>query len=323
LFSEKIKQNQPFASKFFEAALAENAEKLSQAYLLFGGDTLAQYNLALQTAKILNCKTKTPDCNCTNCNWIKQNRHPAVITISPIDYLYGNKDGKPKSEISIEQARYLKQQLMTASPYHRVIIFTNAAEGEEYASVYNKIWADYLTEISPPKNNSEDETRENWIPLPLTSDIFNTSSANALLKTIEEPPSSLTFFFLTKDREDVIETIVSRTQVIHVQTNFLAKTDLQLLSKFFEAFPPKNTEEVLGFSERLLQLAKENSISEHELLIIMQNYFYETLKTNSADKNISRNLIKKIEAVEKALKEINGHVNIQSVFDNLLFELKN
>jgi len=322
LFSEKIKQNQPFATKFFEAALAENGKKLSQAYLLCGGDVIAQYNLALQIAKTLNCKEKTSDCNCTNCNWIKQNRHPAVITISPTDYLYGNKDGKPKSEISIEQARYLKQELMNASQYHRVIIFTNAAEGAESAAVAEKIWADYAGEISPPKNNSDDETRESWIPLPLTSDVFNTSSANALLKTIEEPPSRVTFFFLTKDKEDVIETIVSRTQVVPVRSNFSLKPDLSVLSGFFNAFPPKNSEEVLNFSERLLEIAKENSISELDLLIIMQNYFYETLKANAADKNISADLTKKIKTVEKAIKEINSHVNIQSVFDSLLFELK-
>jgi len=80
MFSEKLKTEQPFATKFFEAALNSKNGKLSHAYMLTGSDPMAQYNLAMRIAKILNCQNNaSADCTCTNCNWIKQNRHPAVI----------------------------------------------------------------------------------------------------------------------------------------------------------------------------------------------------------------------------------------------------
>lgn len=45
---------------------------------------------------------------------------------------------------------------------------------------------------------------------------FQEEAANALLKTIEEPPSKTTFFFLTRDKEDLISTIISRSQCFFV-----------------------------------------------------------------------------------------------------------
>ncbi len=318
MFSEKLKNEQPFATRFFEAALNVENNKFCNAYMFIGRDSLAQYNLAIQIAKKLNCKSSGKNCNCPNCNWISQNRHPAVITISPIDYCYGNDGGKPKTEITIAQARYLKHSISTASQYHRVVIFTNAVEGKEHEAKAEILWKDYKDELSPPYLDMDEEKRISWIPKPLTKKIFDAAPANALLKTIEEPAGNITFFFLTKDKEDMIETIVSRTQVIPVISSNIHKLDISILENFFKVFPPKNSEEALAYSERLLQVAKENSYFEEDLLIVMQEYMRQILRANIENRNLTKKIIKNIEKIQLAQNQLANYVNPQAVFDSLM-----
>lgn len=337
MFNDNLKSTQPFATRFFESALNSENSKFAHAYMFTGRDSMAQYNLAIQIAKILNCKQRlsfsatkqsvgsvriccknNAQNACTNCNWIKQNRHPAVITISPIDYLYGNDGGKAKTEITIAQSRYLKQELSTASQYHRVIIFTDAEEGKEQERKAEALWKNYKGELNPPSLDMNEETRESWIPLPLTRKMFDAAAANALLKSIEEPFPNVTFFFLTKDKEDMIETIVSRTQVVPVLSENRESVDLSILENFFKVFPPKNYGEAISYSERLLEVAKENSCSEEELLVIMQEYMRRLLRANSQDKAISSKIIGNIEKIQQAQNQLTNYVNTQAVFDSLM-----
>ena len=99
MFNHVIKAKQPFAARFLEFVLTPGKEKLANAYMFTGSSIMDMYFLALETARILNCHDKTENCACSSCSWIRQNRHPTVITISPIDYIHANKDGKPKTVI--------------------------------------------------------------------------------------------------------------------------------------------------------------------------------------------------------------------------------
>ena len=95
---------------------------MPQSILFYGSDFDAQYTLANEIARLLNCKNdKSDDCECLNCKWIRENSHPAVLTISRID----NKpdDDESKTVISIKQSQMIKESLMSASEVHRVYIF--------------------------------------------------------------------------------------------------------------------------------------------------------------------------------------------------------
>ena len=110
----------PFLTKYFKNGI--NNQNIAHCLLFYGSDLSAQYELALEIARLLNCKgDKTDTCDCLNCNWIRENKHPAVITISRLD----NKpsDDNSKTVISIEQARMIKNDLLITSDYHRVLIF--------------------------------------------------------------------------------------------------------------------------------------------------------------------------------------------------------
>lgn len=319
MFSEYFQNKQPFVTTFFRAALESASSKLSHAYMLAGSDTMSQYYLSLQVAKALNCeKDRSENCTCTSCSWIKQNRHPAVITISPIDYTYGNRDSKTTTVITVDQARYLKEALSKSSQYYRVIIFTDALEGKEYENKADSLWKNYNEVLTPPPaTNKVDEERLNWIPQPITYKIFQAETANALLKTIEEPGNNVLFFFLTRDKEDVIDTIVSRCQVIPFMSDEARKPDFSIIKGIIDNFPPQNPNQALYFAEKLMETAKEHSINLDELLDILQGYLHSLIKTNSDNKQAVLKLIDYIEKIEQAKLKIQSYVNAQAVIDSL------
>ena len=169
--------------KYFNNGINSTGKNIAHCILFYGSDIQAQYDLALEIARMLNCTgDHTPDCQCLNCKWIRENNHPAVLTISKVD----NKpsDDNSKTVISIDQARMIKNDLLVTSDYHRVLIFCDKDKEGNVAG---------LNQLN-----------------------FQADAANALLKTFEEPPSNTTFFFLTKDKSDMITTVVSRAQCFYV-----------------------------------------------------------------------------------------------------------
>jgi DNA polymerase III delta prime subunit len=152
-----------------------------------------------------------------------------------------------KTAISIEQARAIKSSLASTSDYHRVFIFHDASGLNE--------------------NN------------------FTEEAANALLKTFEEPPERVTFFFLTKNKEDMLATIISRAQSFYV--------------------PPVNSNEPPpSFAPEFEQ---------------MQGQMLEQLRTGVSGE-LPR-LIQAIHDIEDAKKQLKLNMNEQTVRETLELKL--
>lgn len=221
----------PMAEAFFIGAITSHS--LAHGYVLKGKATGALYNLALQVAQILNCtqRPKTtehpPDTlealacgQCKDCRWIEQNAHPAVLTISRLTYQVNDKGelmtpdelekqakkSSSPTQIKTDQVGRLIQQLGISTEASRVVIFTDVEE----------LPASIPSDIVPPYEwrGLENNESKSFHVRPLDRSIFNAASVNRLLKTLEEPPPRTLFFFLTETEEQLLETIVSRCQVI-------------------------------------------------------------------------------------------------------------
>ena len=278
-----IREKYPFLIKYFEAGI--NSENLAHCLLFYGSDLDAQYNLALEISRMLNCKgTHTEYCNCLNCNWIRENKHPAVLTISKVD----NKpsDDNTKTVISVEQARMIKRDLITSSDYHRVLIFCD--------------------------RDSDGNIQG------LNAQNFQEEASNALLKTFEEPPENTTFIFLTKDKSDMIETIVSRAQCFYVPSKIEENTDYMLVESFMSNYLEIEKNEVLDFVNKLNSILKDNE--PIEVFSQMQNYIKVLLK--AANNNLLKHkLIADMHSIEQAKKEYLCNINIQTISETLSFKL--
>lgn len=275
-----------FLVDYFRKGIYAPNKNIAHCILFWGNDIEAQYDLALEIARIINCKLDAAkDCNCLNCNWIRNNTHPAVLTYSKSD----NKpsDDDTKTMFSINQARLIKNELSVTSEYHRVLIFCD---------------------------RDKDGT-----PSGLNSTNFSIDAANALLKTFEEPPSNTTFFFLTNDISDMISTVVSRSQCFFVPSKKDEPQNFELVNELMSSYLELERNKVLDFNENLVSLLNEND--PDKVFIQMQNYMINTLKANIENTQLKMKLIHDINSVEKAKKEFKLNINIQTISENLAFEL--
>lgn len=301
IFDEKIKSQFPFAAKFFEMALTGEENRFAHGFILSGNDIALQYKVALDIAKYLNCtKSHDIECDCVNCSWIAQNAHPAVITISPIDFT-----DKERKKISVEQIRNLRNNLGVTSPYHRVIIITDAQEVE----------CD-LPCAAPRLSEGKERA---WCPKPLTQSVFEKSPCNAMLKILEEPPERVTFFFLTKNKNDLLPTIVSRCQNISLSYP-QAEEDLSLVAGFFERFPYRDETTAMGMAQKFLEMSKETK--PEKLLDMMQKVVKNNLVGHVEDRIFVQKSIILLEKLENAKMQLRSFVQLQNVVDTLFWDMR-
>lgn len=272
--------------KYFNNGINSTGKNIAHCILFYGSDIQAQYDLALEIARMLNCTgDHTPDCQCLNCKWIRENNHPAVLTISKVD----NKpsDDNSKTVISIDQARMIKNDLLVTSDYHRVLIFCDKDKEGNVAG---------LNQLN-----------------------FQADAANALLKTFEEPPSNTTFFFLTKDKSDMITTVVSRAQCFYVPSMQDEDRDFSFVKDAMDGYLELERNEVLNFNDKILDLAK--MIEPQIVFTQMQNYIEFLLKANIDNLSLKVKLIADLKAIEKAKQENRLNINIQTIVETLSFKL--
>ncbi len=280
----EVTEKYPFLTKYFTSGVNNN--RIAHCILFYGSDIEAQYDLALEIARMLNCTgDHSQTCQCLNCRWIRENKHPAVLTISKVD----NKpsDDNSKTVISIDQARMIKNDLLVSSEYHRVLIFCDRDKDGNVAG--------------------------------LNQQNFQADSANALLKTFEEPPENTTFFFLTKDKSDMITTVVSRAQCFYVPSMKNEDKDFSLVKDAMDGYLELERNEVLDFNDKILELVK--TYDAEQIFIQMQNYIALLLQANIENMSLKVKLIADLKAIEKAKQENKLNMNIQTIIETLSFNL--
>lgn len=153
--------------------------RVPHAYLFIGMSGIGRRKTALALAKTLNCLTNdyhiADGCgHCVSCQKIEAGLHPAVQTI---DFAWQ----AALLDADIEKQTTLK--IDTIRALQKDVTLTTS-EGR---------WKIYL--IEPAEH-------------------MTTEAANCLLKILEEPPQQTIFVLLSRHRENLPATIVSRTQIV-------------------------------------------------------------------------------------------------------------
>lgn len=289
MFEQDLKDKYPFLTKYFENGINNSERNISHSILFYGQDISAQYELALEVARLLNCQElQNQNCNCINCNWIRQKQHPAVLTISRFDNKPSDDDSK--TVISVKQSQMIKNSLLNTSDYHRVFIFCDAKmEGEV------------------------------WTPSGLNEFNFQEEAANSLLKTIEEPPENTTFFFLTRDKHDVLGTILSRSQSFFVPSYNAEDRSYCTIETYLANYLNLERKESLDLALDLFSLAKEKG--NEKILDEIQNYLLALLKSN-LDNNLMKNkILSDIKIIETAKDKIKKHIHPQLAFEDMCLNI--
>ncbi len=289
MFEQNLKAKYPFLIEYFEECIKNPAQNTSHSILFYGQDIQAQYELATEIARLLNChEFKNEDCRCVNCNWTRSKQHPAIMTVSKIDSKPS--DDESKTVISVKQSQMVKNSLVNTSDYHRVFIFCDA-----------------------------EMQGETWTPKGLNKTNFQEETANSLLKVIEEPPENTTFFFLTRDKDDLIETIISRSQSFFVPSFEKSNENFSCVEEFFADYPELERQTCLDLAQKLTNLAKEHS--SEKILNEIQNYLLSLMKSNLGNKILQNKIISDIKSAEIAKQQIENHIPPQLAFEGMLLDL--
>lgn len=272
----------PFLTNYFENSINNPNLRLSHSLLLYGNDLESQYILAKEIARLLNCTgDKSDNCQCLNCQWIREETHPAVLTIS-------RKDNKPSDDnsttvISVKQSEMIRNSLLTTSEFHRVFIFCDKDDD----------------------GNIKGLNRFN----------LQDAAANSLLKVIEEPSEKVTFIFLTQDKNDLISTIISRSQCFFVPTKIRQEYNYELIESVMNNYWEIKRADAFNVSEQLSKLSDE--ATPQKVLEQLQNYILTILKQNPKDTFF----IDDMKSIEQAKKEIALGMKKDVVFDELCLKI--
>ncbi len=312
-----LKEKYPYLINFFESLFNSEDKGIPNSIILYGSDILSQYIIALDIAKQANCiGTKKEDCNCINCTWINANKHPAVLTISKIN----NKSDNSKTVISKEQVDDIMNLLINSSEYHRFFIFCDADIKTLSDTEKANLTILESVGIKSPESNSEEQK---WYPKGITKACFQEVAANSLLKSIEEPPERVTFIFLTEDKNDLIQTIISRSQAFFVPSFNKKRINTDFLNESLANYPNFSPTDALRFSTKMLEIMAINSLDATEILDSIQIYLKDMILANNENKIFIQYALKSIEKAEESKKMLLSHIKDQTVLEDFSLSLLN
>ncbi len=316
LINPILKEKFPFVSNYFETLIENDIEKFPQSIVFEGLDIIGQYMFSTELARVLNCteNVRTPECGCINCAWIRDVKHPSVNIVSPINF----KDDASKTVISINQAKKVTSSLRETSDYHRIFIFCDARVKQKSA--------DEKAQAEEYKELGFNFPEEDWTPMSLNSKVFKAEASNSLLKSIEEPPKRTTFIFLTKNREDLISTIVSRSNVFKLTGKRLnaGRKGGQKgvdLSNILKNYPNLEIKDALEISADVEAFLKTENTDVFDFLNDFQEYILSFLRGNVNNNAVYKMFEEHIKLIQKAKKRLKASMSPKVVLESLFIDI--
>jgi DNA polymerase-3 subunit delta' len=208
------------------------SNRVSHALLLSGTPGSGHFALALAFAQYLQCQSPGEDDSCgvcPSCHQAAGLMHPDIHFVFPVARTTSN-PGEPASDDLIAEWR----QFVAADPFPVLEEWYSAMKIEnKQAGIFKREAQEILRKLSFKSYASDYKVMIFWMP-----EKMNITAANKLLKIIEEPADHTVFLFVTEDTDEILPTILSRTQLIKVPA--IAREDL--LKKLRQEFPEMGDE---------------------------------------------------------------------------------
>ncbi len=253
------------------SGLQARRERLPHSLLLIGQKGLGKFDLAMQFAASLLCEQQQPDgqaCGkCLPCNWYAQGNHPDFRLLQP-DAL--------SEEADLEDTKKKPSQQITIDQVRGL---------DEFLNVGTHRGGLRIVVVNP-------------------TEAMNRNTANALLKTLEEPGPSTLFLLVSSEPMRLLPTIRSRCQVVPVPLPVTKQAEKVL------------ADEGVPDAGRWLALAGGSPGLALELSASGQLVWLETLiKRLSAGKNLDP--LSLAGEIEKAVKDSKGKLLLKNIVDAL------
>lgn len=180
--------------------------RVSHAQLFLGPEGSGSLALAVAYAQYINCENKLENDSCGHCGSCHKYQrliHPDLHFSYPF---YPSKD----TAIAIDVLQEWRSAL-SKNPYLGLNYWREQSDaGNKQANIPIKEVHDIIKKLSLKSFEAEYKVLIMWLPEYLDKE------GNALLKLIEEPPAKTLFLLVAENQERILNTIISRTQLVKI-----------------------------------------------------------------------------------------------------------
>ncbi len=198
---------------------AIKSDKVGQSYLFYGPSGVGKLTTAFYFVMAINCTNQdegTPCGKCNSCKKFINLTHPDLIYLFPTPNLKMTEDGEIKdTKYEKEYEAYLQRKIET--PWDDYVF-----------SVSSEIRIGAIRWVQNRLTLSKNEARKR-VCIIEDADRMNVNTANAFLKTLEEPPPDTVIILTTSKANSLLPTILSRCQ--RVAFNNLSNSIVETILK--------------------------------------------------------------------------------------------
>jgi DNA polymerase III subunit delta' len=207
--------------------------RISHAQLIFGNEGVGALPLALAYARYIHCTNRGVDDSCGQCPSCQKHSklvHPDLHFVFPVAI---SKDVRVSTHL-IPQWR----EALLENAYLTLDEWFGKLDAENKQPV---IGTDESGEILKKLSLTTFEG-EYKIMIIWQAEKMNSTAANKLLKILEEPPDKTLFLLITENEDQLLRTIVSRTQLVKVPN--INDTELRNVLVERHALSPADAEKI-------------------------------------------------------------------------------
>lgn len=217
-FKDVVGQNELKAHLIQEV----NQGKISHAQMFLGNAGYGGLPLALAFIQFLFCENKQEKDSCGSCNScrkVTEMQHPDVNFSFPVVQAISK-----KSDFFLPQWRSQN----TAQPYFNFSQWTNVIDEKgRLPMIASEESQEIIKKLSFKAFEGGYKVMIIWM-----AEEMNPTCANKLLKILEEPPAKTLFILIADNQEKLLQTILSRTQLIKIPRIEIDELSKHLQTKY-------------------------------------------------------------------------------------------
>jgi DNA polymerase-3 subunit delta' len=184
--------------------------RVSHAQLFLGPEGSGNLALAIAYAQYLSCENKQEEDSCgvcPSCLKFKKLVHPDLHFVFPV----ATSKAITKDPVSDDYIAKWREAVIE-NPYFNQSRWFEIIDVENKQGIISKNESyEILRKLNLKTFESEYKTMIIWLP-----EKMNAFAANKLLKLIEEPPEKTLFLMVSENSEQMLTTILSRTQLVKI-----------------------------------------------------------------------------------------------------------
>lgn len=184
-------------------------QRIPHAQLFYGPEGIGKLQLAIAYAQYISCQNKLENDSCGVCpSCVKFNKlaHPDLHFVFPIVKPNSAKTVVCDDFIFDFRKIILEQKYFSENEWYSFI-----DADKKSGMIYEKESNEIIRKLSLKTYESEYKTMIIWLP-----EKMNNSCANKLLKILEEPAEKTVFLLVSNQPDNLLTTILSRTQQVKI-----------------------------------------------------------------------------------------------------------